>query len=157
MGKLSIALGAAALVAGMSLFGGKTQAALIPSPNGILAASRTLNPVQDVQAFYWDGRRYCWYDDGWQGPGWYVCDYGPWVTGLWWGGGYGWHGWRGGHPHSYYRDRHRDHRRDHGYKGHYKSGGYKQHYKSGGYKQHYKSSGFKSGGGKGGGGKGRRH
>src|SRR5215211_3560897 len=97
MHKLSIAFTTATtLIAGVSLFGGNTQAAIVLGPNGILDAANTLNLVEKVQVFYWHGRQYCWYDDGWQGPGWYWCGY-RWRTGLGWGGGYGWHGWRGGH------------------------------------------------------------
>ena len=61
MRKLSIALTAAtAVVAGMSLFGGNTQAAVVAAPKGILAGANTLNPVQTAQVYHWDGRRYCW-------------------------------------------------------------------------------------------------
>lgn len=60
MRKLSIALTAAtAVVAGVGLFGGNTQAALVAAPNG----ANTLNPVQTVQVYHWDGRQYCWYWD----------------------------------------------------------------------------------------------
>ena len=70
MRKFSIAFTAAtALVAGVSLFGGNTQAAIVLGPNGILDAANTLNLLENVQVLYWHGRRYCWYDDGWQGPG----------------------------------------------------------------------------------------
>jgi hypothetical protein len=34
---------------------------------------------------------YCWYDQGWKGPGWYQCGY-AWRRGHGWGGPYGWHG-----------------------------------------------------------------
>jgi hypothetical protein len=64
MRKLSIARTAAtALVAGVSLFGGNTQAAVVAVPKDILAGANTLNPVQTVQVYHWDGRRYCWYWD----------------------------------------------------------------------------------------------
>ncbi|HEX9142881.1 MAG TPA: hypothetical protein VGA09_01335 [Candidatus Binatia bacterium] len=64
MRKLSIALTAAtAVVAGVGLFGGNTQAALVAGPKDILAGANTLNPVQSVQVYHWDGRRYCWYWD----------------------------------------------------------------------------------------------
>ena len=57
-------------------------------------ASRLL-PVEKAQ-FFFGGRQYCWYDDGWQGPGWYWCGY-AWRSGFGWGGGEGWNGWhRGG-------------------------------------------------------------
>jgi Chaperone of endosialidase len=67
-------------------------------PPGNLSGMRTaiddLSTIDKVQYYWWEGRRYCWYNNGWHGPGWYVCRYGPWVTGSWWGGGYGWHHWR---------------------------------------------------------------
>jgi hypothetical protein len=56
MRKLSIALTAA------GLFGGNTQAA-VAVPKDILAGANTLNPVQTVQVYHSDGRRYCWYWD----------------------------------------------------------------------------------------------
>jgi hypothetical protein len=51
--------------------------------------------------YLYDGRRFCWYDDAWNGPGWYWCGY-AYRRGFGWGGGYGWRGWvyrggRGGH------------------------------------------------------------
>ena len=55
--------------------------------------------VERVQ-FLFGGRNYCWYDDGWRGPGWYWCGY-AFRRGFGWGGGVGWNGWhrRGGHMH----------------------------------------------------------
>ena len=51
--------------------------------------------VQDVQfgplGFLFGGRQYCWYDDGWRGPGWYWCGY-AYRRGLGWGGIEGWQG-----------------------------------------------------------------
>jgi hypothetical protein len=51
--------------------------------------------VQNVQfgplGFLFGGRNYCWYDDGWRGPGWYWCGY-AYRQGLGWGGGDGWQG-----------------------------------------------------------------
>ena len=38
------------------------------------------------------GRRYCWYIEGWRGPGWYRCGYAL-RRGSGWGGGDGWQGW----------------------------------------------------------------
>jgi hypothetical protein len=51
--------------------------------------------VADRLQAAWQGRRYCWYDDGWQGPGFYWCGYAK-RHGLGWGGGAGWHGWQQG-------------------------------------------------------------
>jgi hypothetical protein len=41
----------------------------------------------------WRGADYCWYDNGWRGPGWYQCGY-EFRVGFGWGGPWGWHGWR---------------------------------------------------------------
>lgn len=60
--------------------------------------------VQKTQVIVFGGRRWCYYWDAWNGPGWYWCGYG-WRRGFGWGGGPGWHGWR---HHS--RDWHRRHR-----------------------------------------------
>lgn len=82
---------------------------------GFLGAGPALaqNPVGEVLGtaaaiasapFVWGGHNYCWYDGGWQGPGWYWCGYAQ-RRGLGWGGGEGWHGWHrhgghmGGHDH----------------------------------------------------------
>jgi hypothetical protein len=54
-----------------------------------------MNMVERVQ-FIWLGRNYCWYDDAWNGAGWYWCGY-AFNRGYGWGGGFGWHNWRGGH------------------------------------------------------------
>jgi hypothetical protein len=43
--------------------------------------------------YYWfEGHRYCWYDDGWRGPGWYWCGYSL-NKSAGWGGPIGWHFW----------------------------------------------------------------
>jgi hypothetical protein len=46
----------------------------------------------DKAQYSYGGKDYCWYDDGWNGPGWYVCGQYT-VRGVGWGGGSGWHGW----------------------------------------------------------------
>jgi|SRR6185312_12520459 len=57
---------------------------------------------EKAQVYFYFGHRYCWYWDGWQGPGWYWCGY-AWRRGWGWGGPYGWRGWHGGGPrHGYY-------------------------------------------------------
>lgn len=45
-----------------------------------------------VGAFIFGGRNYCWYDNGWNGAGWYWCGY-AYNYGAGWGGPYGWRGW----------------------------------------------------------------
>src|SRR5579862_6593444 len=51
-------------------------------------------PIEDA-AYVYGGYSYCWYDEGWRGPGWYRCGYAL-RHGLGWGGAVGWNGWRGG-------------------------------------------------------------
>src|SRR6476469_6989163 len=76
----------------LTVFGVIGTAAALPI--GLLPAAVPTNAEQ-VQFFY-GGRDYCWYDDGWHGPGFYWCGY-AWRRGFGWGGAVGWHGWRGGH------------------------------------------------------------
>jgi hypothetical protein len=61
------------------------------------------SPVEQAQ-FVWGGRRYCWYNSAWRGPGWYQCGF-AWRRGFGWGGAAGWHGWR--HPGFVHRPVHR--------------------------------------------------
>src|SRR6266536_1639238 len=101
MRKLGLILAAAtAFTAGGAITGAQ---ALPLGSDPMREATGRVDAVQNVQVFYWHGRRYCWYDDAWNGPGWYWCGY-AWRWNLGWGGGFGWHGWRGGH-----RDKHHDH------------------------------------------------
>ena len=73
----------------------RLQAAPIAPSEGLRAALGSLDIVEKAQVLIWRGRRYCWYDDGWQGPGFYWCGY-AWRQGFGWGGGSGWHGWQHG-------------------------------------------------------------
>jgi hypothetical protein len=77
----SLSFGAAAIAQPALLTSGVYQASDAP----------TLQPAQ----FFFGGQNYCWYDGGWQGPGYYYCGY-AWRRGLGWGGGAGWNGWHGG-------------------------------------------------------------
>jgi hypothetical protein len=83
---------ALAIAAGFALpLAGSAEAAI----GGALPSTEIL-PVENAQ-FFFGGQNYCWYDDGWQGPGWYWCGY-AWNNGQGWGGREGWHGWsRGSH------------------------------------------------------------
>ena len=95
MKKLTLAIALAALI------GAGTMTAAQATPVGLSAhlndAAMSLNMVDKAQ-FIFGGRRYCWYGNGWRGPGWYWCGY-AFRQGLGWGGGMGWHGWRGGGAH----------------------------------------------------------
>ena len=97
---LVVALAATAAVA----VGGNAGAASMSAPAAMRTAADSLKMTENVQ-FFWNDHNYCWYDDGWNGPGWYWCDMYL-QYGIGWGGGYGWHGWRGGH-----RGDRREHRR----------------------------------------------
>src|SRR5687768_5369978 len=81
---------AAALLAGGLLL---SPAAPASAGGATRAAADGLSLIDNVQVYYWRGRRYCFYDDGWHGPGWYWCGY-AWRRGYGWGGGHGWRGWR---------------------------------------------------------------
>ncbi len=89
-------VGLAFFVSGTLLSGGRAEAAAA-IPEIILNGAGKVSLVQEAQYFY-GGYNYCWFGAGWRGPGWYVCSYGPWVRGRWWGGPAGWRGWawRGG-------------------------------------------------------------
>ena len=77
---------ALAIAAGCALpLAGSAKAAM----GGALPSTQVL-PIEQAQ-FFFLGHNFCWYDDGWQGPGWYWCNY-AWNTGYGWGGGDGWHG-----------------------------------------------------------------
>lgn len=63
---------------------------------GVVATHMSDQMLQIEKAqFFFGGRNFCFYPDGWHGPGFYWCGY-AWNNGYGWGGGYGWHGWRGG-------------------------------------------------------------
>ena len=84
---------ALAIAAGFALpLAGSAEAAM----GGALPSTQIL-PVEQAQ-FFFLGHNFCWYDDGWQGPGWYWCNY-AWNTGYGWGGGDGWQGWNRGRYH----------------------------------------------------------
>jgi hypothetical protein len=85
-----------ALTAAMGL--GAASAAQAAIGDGVLGARGPLTSATQIEnaQFIFGGRNYCWYENGWQGPGWYWCGY-AFRTGFGFGGGAGWHGWsRGG-------------------------------------------------------------
>jgi Chaperone of endosialidase len=73
------------------LIGARAEAAGLPAANGLRPAIDSLALMEHVQ-FWWNGHRWCWYDDGWHGEGWYWCDY-QWRRGFGWGGPRGWRNW----------------------------------------------------------------
>src|ERR1700678_2805685 len=84
-----------ALGAGVSLpLANLAEAAVADGIVGSHISSSQMLPVEKAQ-FFFGGRNYCWYDDGWRGPGFYWCGY-AYRNRLGWGGGGGWRGWHGG-------------------------------------------------------------
>ncbi|HUN98519.1 MAG TPA: hypothetical protein VMU69_20095 [Bradyrhizobium sp.] len=85
-----------AAAASLALLGAAGQANALPFDR--FTAAAVPSDIEQAQFFY-GGRNYCWYDDGWRGPGYYWCGY-AWRRGFGWGGGEGWRGWHrgpGGH------------------------------------------------------------
>jgi hypothetical protein len=68
------------------------QAGVQGGADALRAASENGALAEQVQ-FRWGGSDYCWYDEGWRGPGWYWCGY-AFRTGYGWGGPIGWNNWR---------------------------------------------------------------
>jgi len=66
----------------------------MPLNSGVGDAADRVSAVEQTQFIYL-GRNYCWYPDGWHGPGFYWCGY-AYRAGLGWGGPIGWRGWRHG-------------------------------------------------------------
>ena len=94
MRKFALTLAAIALSAGALV--GKAEAAPLGATSPLGGAADQLNLVEQTQ-FIWGGRNYCWYPDGWRGPGWYWCGYRL-RRGLGWGGPMGFRGWSHGGP-----------------------------------------------------------
>jgi hypothetical protein len=63
--------------------------------NGLSADAANASAIIKTQFYIFGGRHYCFYIDGWRGPGWYWCGYAQ-RRGFGWGGPRGWHGWGGG-------------------------------------------------------------
>ena len=76
-------LRATMFIAGAPIIGASVGAAPVVGPGTVHGAAASLNVVEQVQ-FIWLGHNYCWYDDGWNGPGWYWCDQYL-VPGVGWG------------------------------------------------------------------------
>src|SRR5262245_3172900 len=86
MRRLTLAVAAGALLVA-------TQANAGSFPVNRLGGAETgLVDQVAVRVFVHEGRRYCFYFDGWHGPGWYRCGF-AWRRGLGWGGVYGWNSW----------------------------------------------------------------
>ena len=78
-----------------SLFTAPASAGADFAAESLASSWRFSQPIQRIQYFTLNGDEYCWYGDGWNGPGWYLCG-DQWNYDLGWGGAYGWNGWGGG-------------------------------------------------------------
>jgi hypothetical protein len=70
----------------------------LPASAGVIAngvpALENSGAIENV-AYVWRGHSYCFYLNGWHGPGWYRCGW-AWRRGFGWGGVLGWNGWNAG-------------------------------------------------------------
>jgi hypothetical protein len=89
MTKILRTVGVSVALAVVSFMSG--QASAMPVGGSGKAALAQIGVIEQAQYSY-GGKDYCWYDDGWNGPGWYVCGQYT-VSGVGWGGAAGWHGW----------------------------------------------------------------
>jgi hypothetical protein len=96
MRKFGLAIVVIAALGAGTAWTGAAQAA--PAGAGLSAhlgaAADSMSLVEKAQ-FIVGGRRHCWYDGGWHGPGWYWCGY-AYRQGFGWGGPRGWNNWTWG-------------------------------------------------------------
>ncbi len=83
-----------AAAAGLCLAASSVQALPVTS-SSIVGAAQSSNIIEKTAVYIVEGRRYCFYFNGWHGPGWYRCGFAR-RRGLGWGGVYGWRGWEYG-------------------------------------------------------------
>lgn len=109
-----------------------------PAPRLITGVYRGEPVGLEKTQYYWGGRRYCWYDGGWRGPGWYYCGY-AWRRGWGWGGPIGWRGWarpgwHGGYHGGYYGRYHGGWHGDRGWHGDHGRGDWRRGDHDGGWR-----------------------
>jgi hypothetical protein len=80
-----------AIAAGALLAATQANAGIFPVNNLTGAGSDLVDQVA-VRVYVHEGHRFCFYFDGWHGPGWYRCGF-AFRRGLGWGGVYGWNDW----------------------------------------------------------------
>jgi len=100
-----------AVAAGALLVATQANAGSFPV-NTLSGAEPGLVDQVAVRVYTHEGRRYCFYFEGWHGPGWYRCGF-AWRRGIGWGGVYGWNSWSYGpwerrhHHHGNWQQHHR--------------------------------------------------
>jgi hypothetical protein len=85
---------AVAFMAAEAMTGGSAAAGAATPVAGLEMLAHSELALEKAQ-FAFGGRNFCFYDNGWQRPGWYWCGY-AFRRGLGWGGPQGWHGWNRG-------------------------------------------------------------
>jgi len=81
-----------AAVVALALSANSANAMSINLGAGLKPALDASDLVQKTAVFIVEGNRYCFYFNGWHGPGWYRCGF-AWRRNLGWGGEYGWQSW----------------------------------------------------------------
>jgi hypothetical protein len=81
-----------ATTAALALSASSGHAMSINIGAGVKPALDATDVIQKAAVFIVEGRRYCFYFDGWHGAGWYRCGFAH-RRNLGWGGEYGWQGW----------------------------------------------------------------
>jgi hypothetical protein len=94
--KIGITLSLAAAIGVGTTFISTAQAAPAGMSGQLGVAANSINLIEQTQFFFGE-KEYCWYDDGWHGPGWYWCGYAL-RQGFGWGGPVGWRNWDRHHP-----------------------------------------------------------
>jgi hypothetical protein len=81
-----------AIAAGALLAATHANAGTFPVNAGLIGSGSDLIDQVAVRVYVHEGNRYCFYFNGWHGPGWYRCGF-AFRRGLGWGGVYGWNSW----------------------------------------------------------------
>ncbi len=101
-----------AAFAAAASFATPANALTLPDGGGLNGVVEDVGHVDNAQVFVYLGRPYCFYLNGWHGPGWYRCGF-AWRSGYGWGGFYGWNNWYHPRYHARFHRRHLRHdRRD---------------------------------------------
>lgn len=74
------------------------------------------------EEYAYNGQTYGWYDDGWDGPGWYIVGF-EFRRGFGFGGREGWHNWH--------------HHGSHGHNEHHEGGHHEEHHEGGHHEEHH--------------------
>ncbi len=84
-----------ATTAALALSASSGHAMSINIGAGVKPALDATDVIQRAAVYIVEGRRYCFYFDGWHGAGWYRCGFAH-RRNHGWGGEYGWQGWNYG-------------------------------------------------------------